>query len=140
MIGHGCIGMLATFEYVALGLICGAPLYLSPSRRIKLADIPSGLAMISKVLAPGWPWVILYCFYSEVSGLLAGEKDSGYSGFKPPFFPTIDPQLGMKQSLQSLLGTAYHLAVKERGSARLHLPHCKDRLRLGAKGWLASPL
>ncbi len=33
VIGHGCIGMLATFEYVALGLICGVPLYFSPSRR-----------------------------------------------------------------------------------------------------------
>ena len=95
VIGHGRIGMLAMFEYVTLELIIGAPLYLSTSRRIKFVDIPSGLAMISKVLAPGWLRVISYCFYSEVSGLLAGAKDFGNFGFKPPLLATMDPQLGM---------------------------------------------
>ncbi len=91
-------------------------------------------------LQPNQTHTHTHCFYSEESGLLPAEKHSGYSGFKPPLFPTMDPRLGIKQSVQSLPGTAYHLAVKERRSARLHLPHCKDPLHRGAEGWLASPL
>merc|ERR1711953_1546812 len=52
-----------------MGEITGKwPGYLSPSAGLKFADIPNGLAAISKVPAAGWFQILAYGGYCEVSG------------------------------------------------------------------------
>jgi len=101
-IKHGRISMLATMGYMTPELTGKFPGYLSPYDDIKFADIPNGLAAISKVPAFGWLQIVLYCFYCEVSGFQTGEKEPGNFGFKPPFLATTNPEL-RKRRLNSEL-------------------------------------
>merc|ERR1711933_476661 len=60
------------------------PGYISNSLSLKFADIPNGLAAISKVPALGWAQVVAYCGFCELS---AGSDDwktgtPGDYGFK----------------------------------------------------------
>merc|ERR1711879_514758 len=60
------------------------PGYISNSAGLKFADIPNGLAAISKVPALGWAQVVAYCGFCELS---AGSEDwksgtPGDYGFK----------------------------------------------------------
>merc|ERR1712056_61416 len=41
------------------------PGYLSPSQGIKFADVPSGLAALSKVPGAGWAQIVLFCGWQE---------------------------------------------------------------------------
>ena len=43
------------------------PGYLSPSAGLKFADVPNGLAAISKVPAAGWGQILAYMAFCEVS-------------------------------------------------------------------------
>ena len=59
------------------------PGYLSPSAGLKFADVPNGLAAISKVPAAGWGQILAYMAYCEVSqdqspGTLASTGDFGF--------------------------------------------------------------
>eukprot|EP00439_Symbiodinium_sp_Y106_P048808 s1886_g6.t1 len=59
------------------------PGYLSPSAGLKFADIPNGLAAISKVPQAGWGQILLYMAYCEVSqtqepGTAAYAGDFGF--------------------------------------------------------------
>merc|ERR1719343_1688637 len=65
---HGRISMLATMGYITPEFIGKLPGYLSPSLGLKFADIPNGLAAISKVPAAGWGQIVAYCAFCEVSG------------------------------------------------------------------------
>merc|ERR1712232_1155069 len=64
---HGRISMLATMGYITPEVTGKFPGYLSPSSGLKFADIPNGLAAISKVPSGGWAQMALYAAYCEVS-------------------------------------------------------------------------
>merc|ERR1712066_1081500 len=65
---HGRISMLATMGYITPELTGKFPGYLSPSMNLKFADIPNGLAAVSKVPALGWVQMVAYAAYCELSG------------------------------------------------------------------------
>ena len=58
------------------------PGYLSPSAGLKFADVPNGLAAISKVPAAGWGQILAYMAFCEVSqdqsGTAAAAGDFGW--------------------------------------------------------------
>ena len=59
------------------------PGYLSPSAGLKFADVPNGLAAISKVPAAGWAQILAYMAFCEVSqdqspGTPAAAGDFGF--------------------------------------------------------------
>ena len=59
------------------------PGYLSPSAGLKFADVPNGLAAISKVPAAGWGQILAYMAFCEVSqdqsaGTAAAAGDFGF--------------------------------------------------------------
>ena len=55
---HGRISMLATMGYITPEITGKFPGYLSPSAGLKFADVPNGLAAISKVPAAGWGQIL----------------------------------------------------------------------------------
>merc|ERR1712203_896477 len=59
-IKHGRICMLATMGYITPEITGKFPGFLSPSEGLKFADVPNGLAAISKVPALGWIQILLY--------------------------------------------------------------------------------
>merc|ERR1711879_991870 len=65
---HGRICMLATMGYITPEITGKIPGYLSPSAGLKFADIPNGLAAISKVPTLGWLQIIAYFGFCEFSG------------------------------------------------------------------------
>ena len=66
-IKHGRISMLATMGYITPELTGKFPGFLSPSAGLKFADVPNGLAAISKVPAGGWAQIAAYMAFCEVS-------------------------------------------------------------------------
>jgi hypothetical protein len=60
--------MLATMGYITPEIIGKWPGYLSPSAGLKFADVPNGLAAISKVPAAGWAQIVAYFGFVEFSG------------------------------------------------------------------------
>merc|ERR1712087_1003478 len=83
-IKHGRICMLATMGYITPEITGKFPGYLSPSSGLKFADIPNGLAAISKVPALGWAQIVAYAGYCEFSGGFDDYKTGtpGDYGFK----------------------------------------------------------
>merc|ERR1719510_2040095 len=65
---HGRICMLATMGYITPEVAGKFPGYLSPSMDLKFADIPNGLAAVSKIPALGWAQMVAYAGYCELSG------------------------------------------------------------------------
>ena len=63
---HGRIAMLATMGYITPEF-SKWPGYLSPTLGIKFADVPNGLAAISKVPISGWTQILLWGAYCETS-------------------------------------------------------------------------
>merc|ERR1712207_34519 len=59
-IKHGRICMLATMGYITPELTGKWPGFLSPSENLKFADVPNGLAAISKVPFTGWVQILLF--------------------------------------------------------------------------------
>ena len=80
---HGRISMLATMGYITPEITGKFPGYLSPSAGLKFADVPNGLAAISKVPAAGWGQILAYMAFCEVSqdqsaGTAAAAGDFGW--------------------------------------------------------------
>merc|ERR1712063_205617 len=80
---HGRICMLATMGYITPEITGKFPGYLSPSAGLKFADIPNGLAAISKVPALGWAQIAAYAAFCETSqdqspGTAASKGDFGF--------------------------------------------------------------
>merc|ERR1719479_860031 len=80
---HGRISMLATMGYITPEITGKLPGFLSPSAGLKFADIPNGLAAISKVPAAGWGQIVAYCAFCELSqdqsaGTSAAAGDFGW--------------------------------------------------------------
>merc|ERR1712139_584833 len=67
-IKHGRICMLATMGYMTPEITGKLPGYLSPSAGLRFADIPNGLAAISKVPTLGWAQIAAYFGFCEFSG------------------------------------------------------------------------
>merc|ERR1712217_90953 len=65
---HGRVSMLACIGYIVpeYGRFPG---YLSPSEDLKFADVPSGLAALSKVPAIGWAQIFLFAGAIETGAL-----------------------------------------------------------------------
>merc|ERR1712110_37682 len=81
---HGRICMLATMGYITPEITGKLPGYLSPSAGLKFADIPNGLAAVSKVPAAGWVQIIAYFGFCEFSqdqspGTPAAAGDFGFN-------------------------------------------------------------
>ena len=74
---HGRICMVATIGMVWPDLFGKFDGYLSPSQNLKFADVPSGIAAVSKVPLEGWLQVLL------VAGLIETQllKDQSFGGF-----------------------------------------------------------
>merc|ERR1712174_103676 len=64
---HGRVAMLATMGYITPEITGKLPGYLSPSMGIKFADVPNGLAAISKVPSAGWAQILAYGAFCELS-------------------------------------------------------------------------
>merc|ERR1712060_694764 len=64
---HGRVSMLATMGYITPEITGKLPGYLSPSMGIKFADVPNGLAAISKVPSAGWAQILAYGAFCELS-------------------------------------------------------------------------
>jgi len=81
---HGRISMLATMGYITPEVVGKLPGYLSPSAGLKFADIPNGLAAISKVPSLGWAQIAAYFGFVEFSGGFQDYKTGtpGDYGFK----------------------------------------------------------
>merc|ERR1711904_235064 len=65
---HGRVSMLAIWGYITPKITGKLPGYLSPSAGLKFADIPNGLAAVSKVPALGWAQIAAYFGMCELSG------------------------------------------------------------------------
>merc|ERR1740124_555304 len=59
---------MASIGYIQPEFTGKWPGFLSPSGGLKFADIPNGLAAISKVPALGWAQIVAYCGFVEFSG------------------------------------------------------------------------
>merc|ERR1719254_445698 len=59
--------MLATMGYITPEITGKLPGYLSPSMGLKFADVPTGLAAVSKVPALGWAQIFAYGGFCELS-------------------------------------------------------------------------
>merc|ERR1711971_504533 len=81
---HGRICMLATMAYITPEITGKLPGYLSPSAGSKFADIPNGLAAISKVPTLRWAQIAAYFGFCEFSGGFEDYKTGtpGDYGFK----------------------------------------------------------
>jgi len=77
---HGRIAMLAAMGYITPEIAGKFPGYLSPSMGLKFADVPNGLAAISKVPPGGWTQILLYMGWCEVSRGPGSDIASGRPG------------------------------------------------------------
>merc|ERR1711933_305064 len=98
-IKHGRICMLATMGYITPELTGKWPGFLSPSENLKFADIPNGLAAISKVPFTGWVQMIAYCAFCEISAGYDSDVKSepGNLGWKPPLLTSSDAEKTKKR-------------------------------------------
>merc|ERR1739838_167070 len=80
---HGRVSMLACMGYITPELF-KLPGYLSPTQKVNFADIPNGLAAISKVPVAGWAQIAAWCAFCEVSQKQAPGTPAyeGNFGFK----------------------------------------------------------
>jgi len=65
---HGRVSMLACIGYIVPEYV-RFPGYLSPSEDLKFADVPSGLAALSKVPVLGWAQIFLFAGAIETGAL-----------------------------------------------------------------------
>lgn len=80
---HGRISMLAAMGYITPEITGKLPGFLSPSAGLKFADVPNGLAAISKVPTAGWAQIAAYMAFCETSqdqspGTQAATGDFGF--------------------------------------------------------------
>jgi len=74
-IKHGRVCMYATMGYIVPEYF-KFPGYLSPSEGIQFADVPNGLAAISKVPLLGWLQIVAFAGTIETTGFFSGEAKS----------------------------------------------------------------
>jgi light-harvesting complex I chlorophyll a/b binding protein 1 len=76
-IKHGRIAMYATIGYIVPEYY-KFPGFLSPSLGLKFADVPNGLAALSKVPLLGWVQIIWFIGLIEGSGFFSGRLGFGF--------------------------------------------------------------
>merc|ERR1712242_656562 len=89
-IKHGRVSMLACMGYMTPEITGKWPGYLSPSAGLKFADIPNGLAAVSKVPALGWLQILALGGYCELSKEESAPGSGDY-GFK--LISSNDPEV-----------------------------------------------
>jgi len=77
---HGRVSMLACIGYIVPELAGRWPGYLSPSSKIAFADIPNGLAAVTKVPGVGWFQATVFCGLCE---LWIAHQDGSFEGGQP---------------------------------------------------------
>merc|ERR1712048_308533 len=68
------------------------PGYLSPSAGLKFADIPNGLAAISKVPAAGWGQIVAYAAFCELSQDQSAGTSAAAGDFGWKLLTSSDPE------------------------------------------------
>merc|ERR1719159_1696454 len=68
------------------------PGFLSPSAGLKFADIPNGLAAISKVPAAGWGQIVAYCAFCELSQDQSAGTSAAAGDFGWKLLTSSDPE------------------------------------------------
>jgi len=96
-IKHGRICMLATMGYITPEITGKFPGYLSPSAELKFADIPNGLAAISKVPGAGWAQIVAYMGYCEFSGGFDDYKTGTPGDYGWKALTSSDPEAKTKK-------------------------------------------
>merc|ERR1712218_580498 len=93
-IKHGRICMLATMGYITPEITGKFPGFLSPSEQLKFADVPNGLAAISKVPFTGWAQIIAYAGFTEFKADYDADVKNtpGDMGWRPPLLATDDAE------------------------------------------------
>ena len=94
--------MVAAMGYITPEVAGELPGYCSFSVNLKFADIPNGLAAISKVPAAGWAQVLTYMARCEISQ----DQSAGSPGAKSDFgfkVLTAKDQAGLSKKLDSEL-------------------------------------
>ncbi|CAJ1385785.1 unnamed protein product [Effrenium voratum] len=95
---HGRISMLATMGYITPEITGKLPGYLSPSAGLKFADVPNGLAAISKVPAAGWGQILAYMAFCEVSQDQSAGTPAAAGDFGFKVLTASDPEDGLTGS------------------------------------------
>merc|ERR1719160_1603624 len=75
-IKHGRISMYACIGYIVPEYF-KFPGYLSPSNDLKFADVPNGLAALSKLPLLGGAQIIAFCGIIETTGFFSGKSTDG---------------------------------------------------------------
>merc|ERR1719188_2400063 len=81
------------------------PGYLSPSAGLKFADIPNGLAAISKVPAAGWGQIVAYAAFCELSQDQSAGTSAASGDFGWKLLTSSDPE-ALKGKLSAASATA----------------------------------
>jgi len=104
--------MLATIGYIVPEYF-RFPGFLSPSQDLKFADVPNGLAALSKV--PGLGWVQIFFFAGVIEGQweFSGKK-TGPGEFGWKVITSEDPE-------EKVWGVAYEIPAEEEENVRQHL-------------------
>merc|ERR1712228_783552 len=89
---HGRVSMLATMGYITPEITGKFPGYLSPSSGLKFADIPNGLAAISKVPAAGWGQIVAYAAFCELSQDQSAGTSAAAGDFGWKLLTSSDPE------------------------------------------------
>ncbi|CAE8595744.1 unnamed protein product [Polarella glacialis] len=89
---HGRISMLATMGYITPEITGKFPGFLSPSAGLKFADVPNGLAAISKVPAAGWGQILAYMAFCEVSQDQSAGTKAAAGDFDWKLLTSSDPE------------------------------------------------
>lgn len=88
-IKHGRISMYATIGYIVPEYF-KFPGYLSPSLGLKFADVPNGLAALSKVPVFGGAQIIAFAGLIETTGFFQAESTTGGRGPREGAFSMSD--------------------------------------------------
>ncbi|CAE8644382.1 unnamed protein product [Polarella glacialis] len=109
---HGRISMLATMGYITPEITGKIPGFLSPSAGLKFADVPNGLAAISKVPAAGWGQILAYMAFCEVSQDQSAGTKAAAGDFNWKLLTSSDPEkLNAKLSAEIANGRLAMMAI-----------------------------
>ncbi|KAL9970054.1 hypothetical protein ACROYT_G022368 [Oculina patagonica] len=152
---HGRISMLATMGYITPEITGKFPGYLSPSAGLKFADVPNGLAAISKVPAAGWGQILAYMAFCEVSQDQSAGTPAAAGDFGWKLITSTDPEVKKTKlnaelangrlAMMAIIGMFFQSFGHSLGElVKCHLPSTQDGLTGSAWGdwanYTASPL
>eukprot|EP00913_Durusdinium_trenchii_P006844 g6435.t1 len=98
---NGRVAMFATMGFI-LPEYFRFPGYLSPAKGLKFADVPNGLAALSKVPLTGWIQIFLFCGMVDFGLYRQTQLNAGILGVPNASGPMSDAE-GRKRKLNSEL-------------------------------------